>query len=301
MMRWTEIIGVLDPRRLASELEVGVRMRRAFLVFGLTSVVATLSYVYSLTVKTRWINPFDGVLSGVYFPFTSPRDVAFSGLGYVVIGTVVTMFVLATIVYVSKPIRGFSAQLVSAVLHATVAVGIASAFLLAYNAALPERNVYVVGFELTGLKLENVTYVLVQQGNLTVEGEALILRAERVTAFVEGGDEALRNGSGEPGSIRPVVRLSDVSVRKGLEITTIGDAELVMAKYDLITYDSLVSYRFYPPISRDPVSIAASVASWLWLVVHSVWAMKRLTGSSGLWAFSAASVTLLVLLVLGIL
>ncbi|MDJ0274015.1 MAG: hypothetical protein NYU90_02285 [Aigarchaeota archaeon] len=300
-MRWTEIIGVLDPRRLASELEVGVRMRRAFLVFGLTSAVATLSYVYSLTVKTRWINPFNGVLSGVYFPFTSPRDVAFSGLGYVVIGTVVTMFVLATIVYVSKPTRGFSAQLVSAVLHATVAVGIASAFLLAYNVALPERDVYVVGFELTGLKLENVTYVLVQQGNVTVEGEALILRAERVTAFVEGGDEALRNGSGEPGSIRPVVRLSDVSVRKGLEITTIGDAELVMAKYDLITYDSLVSYRFYPPISRDPVSIAASVASWLWLVVYSVWAMKRLTGSSGLWAFSAASVTLLVLLVLGIL
>lgn len=301
MMRWSSVAGVLDPRRLAADLEGGVRMRRAFLVFGLTAVVATLSYVYPLTVKTRWVNPFEGVLSGVYFPFTSPRDVAFSGLGYVVIGTVVTMFVLATIVYVTRPTRGFSAELVSAVLHATVAIGIASAFLLAYNAALPDREVYIVGFELAGMKLENVTYALLQQGNVTVVGEALILRAEKVVAEVEGLDGALRDGAAAQGELRAVIRLSDVSVRRGLEITAIGDAELVWARYDLITYDSLVSYRVYPPVRRDPVSLAASAASWLGLVVHSVWAMKRLTRASNAWAVSAAAVTLLVLLALGVL
>lgn len=300
-MRGSAVANVIDPRRLAAEIEVGVKMRRAFLVFGLTSFLATVSYVYPLTVKTRWVNPFEGVLSGVYFPFTSPRDVAFSGLGYVVIGIIVTMFVLATIVYLTRPTRGFSAELVSAVLHATVAIGIASAFLLAYNAALPEREVYVVGFELAGMKLENVTYALVQLGNVTVEGEALILRAERVVAEVENSDEVLRDGADAPNGLRTVIRLSDVSVRKGLEVTAIGDAELVRASYDLITYDSLVSYRVYPPVMRDPVSLAASVASWLGLVVHSVWTLKRLTRASKAWAVSAAAVTSLVLLLLGIL
>jgi hypothetical protein len=54
-------------------------------------------------------------------------------------------------------------------------------------------------------------------------------------------------------------------------------------------------------LSRDPLSVAVSAASWIWVVVYSVWVMKRLTKASNLWAISAAVVTLIALLVLGIL
>ncbi len=291
---------LFDPRRLSSELERGVKMKRAFLVFSVTAVIAAVSYVYPLTVRTSWINPFEDVLEGVYFPFTSARDVTFAGLGYVLLGTVVTMFVLAAVIYVSRPTRGFSGELVSAVLHGSFVIAIASALLLAYDASLPVREEYVVGFELRGLKLENVTFALLQQGN-TVEGRALILRAERVTAEVVGdGGEALGD-SLRSGNFRTVVRLFDVSVRRGNEITAVGDAELLSAEYDLITYDSLVSYRVYPPLNRDPLSAAVSAVSWTWMVVYSVWTMKRLTRASNLWAISAAVVTVTALLFLGIL
>ncbi len=292
---------LLDPRRLSSELEQGVKMKRAFLIFGITSATATLSYVYSLTVSTKWINTFESVLEGVYFPFTSARDVAFAGLGYVVMGIVVTMFVLAVVIYVSRPSRGFSGELVSAVLHGSFAIAVASALLLAYSASMPAREAYVIGFELRGLKLENVTFALLQQGNSTVEGKALILRAERVVAEVRVNDGDALSESLRSGSFRTVVRLFDVGIRRGHEITAIGDAELLSAKYDLITYDSLVSYSFYPPVTRDPISAAVSAVSWTWTVIYSVWTMKRLTRASNLWAVSAAAVTIFALLVLGIL
>ncbi len=301
MMRLGSLAVLLDPRRLSSELERGVKMKRAFLIFGVTSTTATLSYVYSLTVSTKWINPFDGVLEGVYFPFTSARDVAFAGLGYVVMGIVVTIFVLAVVIYVSRPSRGFSGELVSAVLHGSFAIAVASALLLAYSASMPAREEYVIGFELRGLKLENVTFALLQQGNLTVEGEALILRAERAVAEVRGNDGETLGESLRSGSFRTVVRLFDVGIRRGHEVTAIGDAELLSAEYDLITYDSMVSYSIYPPVTRDPLSAAVSAASWTWTVAYSVWTMKRLTKASNLWAVSTAIVTLVALLVLGIL
>ena len=292
---------LLDPRRLSSELENGVKMRRAFLVLLVTLLTSTASYVYSLTVRTKWINLFEGVLGGVYFPFTSARDVTFAGLGYVLMGLVVTMFVLAAVIYASRPTRGFSGELVSAVLHGSFVIAVASALLLAYSASMPAREEYVVGFELRGLKLENVTFTLLQQGNVTVEGQALILRAERVVAEVRGNDNMSPGESLRLGNFRTVVKLFDVGIRRGHEITAIGDAELLSAEYDMIAYDSLASYSIYPPPSRDPLSVAVSAASWIWVVVYSVWVMKRLTKASNLWAISAAVVTLIALLVLGIL
>jgi hypothetical protein len=266
-----------------------------------SALTSTASYVYSLTVRTKWINPFEGVLGGVYFPFTSARDVTFAGLGYVLMGLVVTMFVLAAVIYVSRPTRGFSGELVSAVLHGSFVIAIASALLLAYNASMPAREEYVVGFELRGLKLENVTFTLLQQGNVTVEGQALILRAERVVAEVRSNDNVPLGDSLRSGNFRTVVKLFDVGIRRGHEVTAIGDAELLSAEYDMIAYDSLASYSIYPPPSRDPLSVAVSAASWIWVVVYSVWVMKRLTKASNLWAISAAVVTVIALLVLGIL
>jgi hypothetical protein len=300
-MRLSSLAVLLDPRRLSTELERGVKMKRAFLVMVVSALASTASYVYSLTVRTKWINPFGGVLGGVYFPFTSARDVTFAGLGYVLMGLVVTMFVLAAVIYVSRPTRGFSGELVSAVLHGSFAIAIASALLLAYNASLPAREEYVVGFELRGLKLENVTFTLLQQGNVTVEGQALILRAERVVAEVRSNDNVPLGDSLRSGNFRTFVKLFDVGIRRGHEVTAIGDAELLSAEYDMIAYDSLASYSIYPPLSRDPLSVAVSAASWIWVVVYSVWVMKRLTKASNLWAISAAVVTLIALLVLGIL
>ena len=292
---------LLDPRRLPCELEKGVKMRRAFLVLAVTLLTSSASYVYSLTVKTRWINPFESVLGGVYFPFTSARDVTFAGLGYVLIGIVVTMFVLAAVIYASRPTRGFSGELVSAVLHGSFVIAVASALLLAYNASMLAREEYVIGFELRGLKLENVTFTLLQQGNVTVEGQALILRAERVVAEVRGDDGWTLGDSLRSGNFRTVVKLFDVGIRRGHEVTAIGDAELLSAKYDLITYDSLATYSIYPPLARDPLSAAVSAISWNWMVVYSVWAMKKMTKASNLWAIFAATVTVIALLVLGIL
>jgi hypothetical protein len=300
-MRLGSLAVLLDPRRLSSELEKGVKMKRAFLVMAVTLLTSTASYVYSLTVRTKWINPFEGVLGGVYFPFTSARDVTFAGIGYVLMGLVVTMFVLAAVIYVSRPTRGFSGELVSAVLHGSFVIAVASALLLAYSASMPAREEYVVGFELRGLKLENVTFTLLQQGNVTVEGEALILRAERVVAEVRGNDGGPLGDSLRSGNFRTVVKLFDVGIRRGHEITAIGDAELLSAEYDMIAYDSLTSYSIYPLPSRDPLSVAVSAISWTWVVVYSVWAMKRLTKASNLWAISAAVVTVIALLVLGIL
>jgi hypothetical protein len=300
-MRLGSLAVLLDPRRLSSELENGVKMRRAFLVLLVTLLTSTASYVYSLTVRTKWINLFEGVLGGVYFPFTSARDVTFAGIGYVLMGIVVTMFVLSAVIYVSRPTRGFSGELVSAVLHGSFVIAIASALLLAYSASMPAREEYVVGFELRGLKLENVTFTLLQQGNVTVEGQALILRAERVVAEVRGNDGETLGDSLRSGNFRTVVKLFGVGIRRGHEVTAIGDAELLRAEYDLITYDSLASYSVYPPPSRDPLSFAVSAISWTWTVVYSVWAMKRLTKAGNLWAISAAVVTVIALLVLGIL
>jgi hypothetical protein len=300
-MRLGSLAVLLDPRRLSSELEKGVKMRRSFMILLVTLLTSTASYVYSLTVRTKWINPFEGVLGGVYFPFTSARDVTFAGLGYVLMGIVMTMFVLAAVIYVSRPTRGFSGELVSAVLHGSFVIAVASALLLAYNASMPTREEYVVGFELRGLKLENVTFTLLQQGNVTFEGQALILRAERLVAEVRGNDNVPLGDSLRSGDFRPVLKLFGVSIRKGREVTAIGDAELLSAKYDLIEYDSLASYSIYPPPSRDPLSVAVSAVSWTWTVVYSVWAMKRLTKASDLWAILAAVVTVIALLVLGIL
>ncbi len=291
---------LLDPNRLASELEQGVKMKRAFSVFGLAAIAATLSYVYPLTVKTEWINPFEEVLEGVYFPFTSARDVAFAGLGYVLLGMMVMMFVLASFIYVTRPTRGFSAELVSAVLHASFVIVIASALLLAYDATLPTREEYVVGFELRGLKLENATFTLLQKGNVTFEDQVLVLRAERVVAEVSGLNGTLGD-SLRSGNFKTAVMLFDVSVRKGHEVTAIGDGELLRAKYDLITYDSLVSYKVYPQPKRDLLSVTVSAFSWIWMVVYSVWTMKKLTRAGNLWAVSAAAVTIIALLLLGIL
>jgi hypothetical protein len=300
-MRLGSLAVLLDPRRLSSELEKGVKMRRSFVILLVTLLTSSASYVYSLTVRTKWINPFEGVLGGVYFPFTSARDVTFAGLGYVLMGIVVTMFVLAAVIYVSRPTRGFSGELVSAVLHGSFVIAVASALLLAYNASMPTREEYVVGFELRGLKLENVTFTLLQQGNVTFEGQALILRAERLVAEVRGNGSGTLGDSLRSGDFRTVLKLFGVSIRKGREVTAIGDAELLSAKYDLIEYDSLASYSIYPPPSRDPLSVAVSAVSWTWTVVYSVWAMKRLTKASDLWAILAAVVTVIALLVLGIL
>jgi hypothetical protein len=173
--------------------------------------------------------------------------------------------------------------------------------LLAYNVSMPAREEYVVGFELRGLKLENVTFTLLQQGNVTVKGQALILRAERVVAEVRSNDNVPLGDSLRSGNFRTVVKLFDVGIRRGYEVTAIGDAELLSAEYDMIAYDSLASYSIYPPPSRDPLSVAVSAASWIWVVVYSVWVMKRLTKASNLWAISAAVVTVIALLVLGIL
>ncbi|MEN3047484.1 MAG: hypothetical protein ABDH63_01710 [Candidatus Caldarchaeales archaeon] len=287
---------VLDPRALADSLSAGVRFRRAFAVFGIAAALVATSGVVNTVLLTEWVYPFTSFRE-IVLPFTSARDVAFASVGYLVMGTVVVTFTLAAFSYTSGR-RGFSAELVSVVLHATAFVALASALVLAYGLVAEQRTFYVVGVEVEGFKAENVTYAGQLVGSAEeVRGVADVARAKRLEMRVEPEDvSSLRDGK-----FRERVVLRGLAVRANRTVLEVGDVVVSSIRYDLMSYESLESVDFVPRVQREPVSAAISVGGWISMVVHSCWTLKIRMRAGTRWAVGATAAVTAVLLILGIL
>ncbi|MDW8043326.1 MAG: hypothetical protein RMJ30_03675 [Nitrososphaerota archaeon] len=287
---------VLDPRALADSLSTGVRFRRAFAVFGIAAAMIATSGVVNTVLLTEWVYPFASFRE-IALPFTSARDVAFASVGYLVIGTVVVMFTLAAVSFASGR-RGFSAELVSVVLHASAFVAVASALVLAYGLVAEQRTFYVVGVEVEGFKAENVSYAgkLIGSGD-EVRGVAEVARAKRLEMRVEPNDV----GSLKDGNYRERVVLRGLAVRANRTVSEVGDVVVSSITYDLMSYESLESVDIVPRVQREPISAAISVGGWVSMVVHSCWTLKIRMRAGKRWAAGAAVAVTVVLLVLGIL
>ncbi|MCS7117837.1 MAG: hypothetical protein NZ957_03525 [Thaumarchaeota archaeon] len=287
---------IFDPVALANSLSSGPRFKRAFAIFLVSTASVATAGVVNTVLLTSWVYPFSNFRE-ISLPFNSVRDVAFASVGYLVIGTVVLMFTLAAIAYATGR-RGFSAELVSTVLHATAFMAVASALLLAYGLVTEQRTFYVVGVEVEGLKAENVTYsgTLLPSGN-PISGSALIARAERMQMRVEPSDvDSLRNG----GYLERVL-LKGLTVRVNRTLIELGDVDLASIRYDLMSYESLESVEVVPKVSREPVSATLSVAGWLSMIVHSCWSLKIRMRAGRTWAIGAIITVVAVMVLLGVL
>ncbi|MCS7095056.1 MAG: hypothetical protein NZ988_04525 [Thaumarchaeota archaeon] len=287
---------ILDPVALAQSFTSGPRFKRAFAIFVFSTALVATAGVVNTVFLTNWVYPFS-TFKEISLPFTSPRDVAFASIGYLVIGTVVVMFTLAAITYATGR-RGFSAELVSTVLHATVFMAIASAVVLGYGLVSEQRTFYVVGVAVEGFKAENVTYsgILLPSGE-PISGSALITRAERLEMKADPSDiESLKNGS-----YLERLLLKNVTVRVNRTIIELGDLQLSSISYELMSYESLESFDVVPVANREPVSAILTVVGWVSMIVHSCWSLKVRVRAGRPWALGAVVVVCAVMMLLGIL
>ncbi len=304
MIAWRELV---DPRKLASSLEVSLKFKRAILIYLLATLSAICSALYYGLFKIK-IEFFMPILRTFTAPYTSVWDIIFGRIIYVVFGMLLILLILrVTLIFVkSGEIKSY--PLISIVFHSSLAIIMISLIfsISAFNSPFTEVN--IVSATLRDVKLSNAELAGKYLSNLSsVEIYAEKINADQLIAmavFMNGTSpdwsEIYQRGMTiDLSELTEYITIKSAAAYIDDKILNLGDVEVKSLKWRTIEFSTFSDMIYYPIPPLNFMAGLFSLLSWIWIIGYSVIATKHYYSLSTTTTIVVSIITFIVLFIFG--